>query len=82
MYTYREVSLWDIRNMTDQSINPVLQFAHPKSLTSAFFSASGTKMVSTCNDDNIRIFNTDKLNSSATSKLRNRFSIKIFIIQL
>jgi hypothetical protein len=54
--------------MTDKSINPILQFEHPKSLTSAFFSASGTKMVSTCNDDNIRIFNTDTLNSSATSK--------------
>jgi len=54
--------------MTDQSINPVLQFEHPKSLTSAFFSASGTKMVSTCNDDNIRIFNTERLNSNATSK--------------
>lgn len=62
--------MWDIRNMTDQSINPVLQFEHPKSLTSAFFSASGSKMVSTCNDDNIRIFNTDRLNSSATSKLK------------
>jgi len=57
--------------MTDQSINPVLQFEHPKSLTSAFFSVSGSKMVSTCNDDNIRIFNTDRLNSSATSKSKN-----------
>ncbi|XP_015365077.1 PREDICTED: WD repeat-containing protein 76-like [Diuraphis noxia] len=64
-----EVSLWDIRNMTDQSINPVLQFEHPKSLTSAFFSASGSKMVSTCNDDNLRIFNTDRLNSSCTKPI-------------
>lgn len=70
MFTFREVSLWDIRNMTDKSINPVLQFEHPKSLTSAFFSDSGTKMVSTCNDDKIRIFNTNTLNSSATSKFR------------
>lgn len=57
--------------MTDKSINPVLQFEHPKSLTSAFFSDSGTKMVSTCNDDKIRIFNTNTLNSSATSKLQS-----------
>lgn len=69
MYTFREVSLWDIRNMTDKSINPVLQFEHPRSLTSAFFSASGTKMVSTCNDDKIRVFNTEKLNADSTSKL-------------
>ncbi|XP_026811576.1 WD repeat-containing protein 76-like [Rhopalosiphum maidis] len=65
-----EVSLWDIRKMTDKSINPILQFEHPKSLTSAFFSASGTKMVSTCNDDNIRIFNTDTLNASATKPIK------------
>jgi len=70
MFTFREVSLWDIRNMTDKLIKPVLQFEHPKSLTSAFFSDSGTKMVSTCNDDKIRIFNTKTLNSSATSKFR------------
>jgi len=57
--------------LTDKKIDPVLQFEHPKSLTSAFFSASGTKMVSTCNDDNIRIFDTTTLNSSATSKLKN-----------
>lgn len=65
-----EVSLWDIRNMTDKLINPVLQFEHPKSLTSAFFSDSGTKMVSTCNDDKIRIFNTNTLNSSATQPIK------------
>lgn len=64
-----EVSLWDIRNVTTKKIDPVLKFEHPKSLTSAFFSASGTKMVSTCNDDNIRIFNTTILNSSATKPI-------------
>jgi len=66
--------------MTDESINPVLQFEHPKSLTSAFFSASGTKMVSTCNDDNIRIFNTNRLNSSATSKLKN-LNVVLYSVQ-
>lgn len=62
--------MWDIRNMTEKSINPVLQYEHSKSLTSAFFSASGIKMVSTSNDDKIRIFNTCKLNSESTSKLK------------
>lgn len=60
--------------MTNQSINPVLQYEHTKSLTSAFFSASGSKMVSTCIDDKIRIFNTSKLDSESTSKLK----IKLF----
>ncbi|XP_029344274.1 WD repeat-containing protein 76-like isoform X2 [Acyrthosiphon pisum] len=61
-----EVSLWDIRNMTDKHINPVLRFKHPKELTSSFFSADGTKMVSTCIDNNIRIFNTEQFNLDAT----------------
>lgn len=69
-YTFRMVSLWDIRRMTDKSINSVLQFKHPKVLTSSFFSAYGNKMISTCNDNNIRIFNTEQLNSAVTSKLK------------
>jgi len=63
--------------MTDKHINPVLRLKHPKELTSSFFSADGTKMVSTCIDDNIRIFNTEKLNSDASSKLK---ILKYFII--
>lgn len=55
--------------MTIDFINPVLKFEHPRALTSAFFSVSGSKMVSTCNDDTIKIFNTSKLNVDATSKL-------------
>uniref|UniRef100_A0A2S2R3H0 WD repeat-containing protein 76 n=1 Tax=Sipha flava TaxID=143950 RepID=A0A2S2R3H0_9HEMI len=66
-----EVSLWDIRNMTDKAINPVLQYDHSKSLTSAFFSATGIKMVSTSNDDKVRIFNTSKLNSEYTKPFVN-----------
>ncbi|XP_027850967.2 WD repeat-containing protein 76-like [Aphis gossypii] len=64
------VSLWDIRSMTDKSINPILQFKHPKVLTSSFFSAHGNKMISTCNDNNIRIFNTEQLNLAATKPIK------------
>lgn len=64
------VSLWDIRSMTEKSINSVLQFKHPKVLTSSFFSAYGNKMISICNDNNIRIFNTEKLNSAATIPIK------------
>jgi len=65
--------------MTVKHINPVLRFKHPKELTSSFFSADGTKMVSTCIDDNIRIFNTEQLNLDATSKLKIlKFSITMF----
>lgn len=70
---FREVALWDIRNMTDTKIDPVLLFGHPKALTSAFFSASGSNMVSTCNDDYIRIFNTNKLTTEALSKIKIKF---------
>lgn len=60
--------------MTDKKIDPVLQFEHSRSLTSAFFSATGTNMVSTSNDNCIRIFDTSKLIKKATSK----FKIKLF----
>lgn len=62
--------------MTDSKIDPVLLFDHPKALTSAFFSASGSNMVSTCNDDNIRIFNTSKLTTEALSKIKINYIIK------
>lgn len=54
--------------MTDKKIDPVLEFHHSRSVTSAFFSGSGINMVSTSNDDCIRIFNTTKLSAEATSK--------------
>jgi len=65
--------------MTDKHIKPVLRFKHPKALTRSFFSVDGTKMVSTCIDNNIRIFNTEKFNSDAESKLKIlKFSIIMF----
>lgn len=39
-------------------------------MTSSFFSADGTNMVSTCIDNKIRIFNTKLFNSDAISKLK------------
>lgn len=65
--------------MTNKHITPVLRFKHPKELTSSFFSADGTKMVSTCIDNKIRIFNTKQFDSDATSKLK---VLKIFMIML
>lgn len=56
--------------MNAKKINPVLVFKHPNALTSAFFSASGYNMVSTCNDDYIRIFNTRQLTAKVTGKLK------------
>lgn len=54
--------------MTNKKIDPVLQFEHSRSLTSAFFSATGSSMVSTSNDNYVRIFDTNQLNKNATSK--------------
>jgi len=59
-------SLFDLRKTSNKSINPILKFDHPKALTSAFFSAIGTNMVTTCNDDHIRIFDTSELSEKAT----------------
>jgi len=67
---FREVSLWDIRKLCKIKIEPILKFEHPEALSSAFFSASGSNMVSTCNDDYIRIFNTTTLTKTDTGKLK------------
>ncbi|VVC43138.1 Hypothetical protein CINCED_3A001417 [Cinara cedri] len=65
-----EVSLWDIRNVTDKSLNPVLQFEHNAVMKSAFFSHSGINMISTSTDNFIRIFNTSELNETASKPVK------------
>ncbi|XP_050548765.1 WD repeat-containing protein 76-like [Daktulosphaira vitifoliae] len=59
-----EACLWDVRKMTTTKIDPVLHFEHPKALTSAFFSATGVNMVTTSNDNNLRIFDTSQLTTA------------------
>lgn len=72
-YNFRNASLFDLRKTSNNTIDAILNFDHPKALTSAFFSSTGTNMVSTCNDDHIRVFNTSQLSEKATSKLNITF---------
>ncbi|XP_050435279.1 WD repeat-containing protein 76-like [Adelges cooleyi] len=60
-----EVLLMDVRKMTTEKVDPVLRFDHPRALTSAFFSATGINMVTTCNDDQLRIFDTSQLTTAS-----------------
>ncbi|KAK7863990.1 hypothetical protein R5R35_000098 [Gryllus longicercus] len=53
-----EVGIWDIRGRKKQK--PLLLLPHPKGLKSAFFSPGGGMLLTSCNDDKIRIFAADK----------------------
>eukprot|EP01138_Halocafeteria_seosinensis_P003520 gb/GECG01003598.1/.p1 GENE.gb/GECG01003598.1/~~gb/GECG01003598.1/.p1 ORF type:complete len:570 (+),score=91.60 gb/GECG01003598.1/:1-1710(+) len=57
--------LWDIRMVLPSSnkkkVEPFATLNHTGGVTSAFYSPSGNKCVSTCNDDRIRIFDMDAI---------------------
>ncbi|KAK6294327.1 hypothetical protein J4Q44_G00351570 [Coregonus suidteri] len=61
------VSIYDARCLKASSSEPVSQlYGHSKSISSAYFSpGTGNRVVTTCLDDNIRIYDTSELTSRA-----------------
>nr|CAD7435737.1 unnamed protein product [Timema monikensis] len=53
---HREARVWDLRTATKPSPKPVCHLAHPKGLTSAFYSSRGSYLLTTCNDDRLRVY--------------------------
>nr|CAD7455876.1 unnamed protein product [Timema tahoe] len=51
-----EARVWDLRTATKPSPKPVCHLAHPKGLTSAFYSPHGSYLLTTCNDDRLRVY--------------------------
>ncbi|XP_046687050.1 WD repeat-containing protein 76-like [Homalodisca vitripennis] len=68
-----ECKIWDLRNSkkhTDQFVSELTSPSKGKGLTSAFFSPDGSKIVSTCNDDYLRFYDTSDLaNPKETHKV-------------
>ncbi|XP_067012181.2 WD repeat-containing protein 76 [Anabrus simplex] len=56
-----EVCIWDSRFINKKSPKPVCSMPHSKGLKSAFFSPGGSLLLTTCNDDRLRIFNTENV---------------------
>ncbi|XP_069686474.1 WD repeat-containing protein 76-like isoform X2 [Periplaneta americana] len=51
-----EAKIWDRRYINKRSAYAVFVLPHPKGLTSAFFSPAGRYVLTTCNDDRLRIY--------------------------
>ncbi|PNF25037.1 hypothetical protein B7P43_G06982 [Cryptotermes secundus] len=56
-----EVKVWDQRYLNKKSPDPVCNLVHPKGLTSAFFSPAGKYVVTTCNDDRLRVYDVTNM---------------------
>lgn len=64
--------------MMDQTKpEPVWDLVHPKGLTSAFFSCKGNLLLTTCNDDRLRVYHTALLPGATKPKGRVRIIILI-----
>lgn len=53
------VHIWDARKLKKKSCKPVSTMEHAMAVTSAFFSPDGTRLVSTCNDNTLRVFDVN-----------------------
>lgn len=50
--------VWDIRKAKKQK--PLMMLPHPKGLKSAFFSPGGGMLLTSCNDDKLRLYSADE----------------------
>lgn len=55
----RTVALWDIRTLGEKRAKPLVTLEHGLSVTAARFSPSGERLLTTCNDDLLRVFDSD-----------------------
>ncbi|KAJ9586229.1 hypothetical protein L9F63_020138 [Diploptera punctata] len=59
-----EVKIWDRRYINKKSAQPVCSLSHPKGLTSAFFSPSAKYVLTTCNDDRLRVYDVREMKTT------------------
>lgn len=64
-----QVRIWDWRMMDQTKPEPVWDLVHPKGLTSAFFSCKGNLLLTTCNDDRLRVYHTALLPGASKPKV-------------
>lgn len=55
------MKIWDRRYLNKKSPDPVCNLVHPKGLSSAFFSPAGKYVVTTCNDDRLRVYDVTNM---------------------
>ncbi|XP_027726006.1 WD repeat-containing protein 76 isoform X2 [Vombatus ursinus] len=61
----RDVHIYDLRHLRSKGMKPLISLTeHMKSLASAYFSpVTGNRIVTTCADDNLRVFDTSSISS-------------------
>ncbi|XP_020864865.1 WD repeat-containing protein 76 isoform X2 [Phascolarctos cinereus] len=61
----RDVHIYDLRHLRSKRMKPLISVTeHMKSLASAYFSpVTGNRVVTTCADDNLRVFDTSSVSS-------------------
>ncbi|XP_026271330.1 WD repeat-containing protein 76-like [Frankliniella occidentalis] len=64
-----QVRIWDWRMMDKEKPEPVWDLVHPKGLSSAFFSCKGNLLLTTCNDDRLRVYHTALLPGASKPKV-------------
>jgi hypothetical protein len=52
----RTVAVWDVRKISPKKNKPLATMEHGLSVTAARFSPRGTRLLTTCNDDMLRVF--------------------------
>ncbi|XP_036591690.1 WD repeat-containing protein 76 isoform X1 [Trichosurus vulpecula] len=70
----RDVHIYDLRHLRPKGMKPLISLTeHMKSLASAYFSpVTGNRVVTTCADDNLRVFDTSCLSSKVPLLTRVR----------
>lgn len=64
-----QVRIWDWRMMNQEKPAPIWDLVHTKGLTSAFFSCKGNLLLTTCNDDRLRVYHTALLPGATKPKV-------------
>lgn len=74
------MKVWDIRSLKRTKMKEVSDMKHAKCVTSAFFSPAGNYLLTTCNDDRIRAYDTSNLFSGIPKGKACLIVCSIFIL--
>lgn len=66
-----EARIWDIRDSRKSRPKPLTDLKHPKTLTGCFFSPAGNYLLTTCNDDRLRAYDTSKFRTEVPKVVMN-----------
>ncbi|XP_049790598.1 WD repeat-containing protein 76-like isoform X5 [Schistocerca nitens] len=66
-----EARIWDLRDSRKSKPKPLTDLKHPKTLTGCFFSPAGNYLLTTCNDDRLRAYDTTKFRSEVPKVVMN-----------